>query len=452
MEYGATRRSPRIASCAFRCSRISSPRERSRAPTTCIARRTASASGRCSSSTARASSAGATYRRSASIPAPTGFSRRSRAWKRRSHELEAAGRPAGSRARQPGCAHRAGRVRRLRMPVLRAGLLFREGPPGSARRRLALRLPQLPARPGAPARAAGRAGRRGRGAAGPLLGDARRPVRAPGHARPAESVRFRRRARARHGALRARFRLARGGGEDPGGLPLRRPQRRERNAHVLRQRRALRRLLGPAGLHRRAQQPGRRCGGAALIPKLMRAAALDRFGGPEVLTLHRLPVPVPDAGEILIAVHTAGVGSWDADVREGWNPGTRRPFPIVLGYDGSGTVAAAGKAVRRLRVGDRVYSYNWDNPKGGFYAEYVAVPAAKAAHTPRRLDLREAGAIPITGLTALQGVERLGLRKGSALAIHGASGGVGTIAVQFARLRKARVFPPPRGRTESRSS
>jgi NADPH:quinone reductase-like Zn-dependent oxidoreductase len=178
----------------------------------------------------------------------------------------------------------------------------------------------------------------------------------------------------------------------------------------------------------------------------MRAAALDRFGGPEVLSIHRLPVPVPGAREILIAVHTAGVGSWDADIREGWNPGTRRPFPIVLGYDGSGTVVAAGSAVRRLRVGDRVYSYSWDNPKGGFYAEFVAVPASKAAHTPGRLDLREAGAIPITGLTALQGVDRLRLRKGESIAIHGASGGVGTIAVQFARLRGARVLATGSGR------
>ena len=92
------------------------------------------------------------------------------------------------------------------------------------------------------------------------------------------------------------------------------------------------------------------------LPRLMRAAGLDRFGGPDVLTVHRLPVPVLDAREILLAVHTAGVGSWDADVREGWNPGTRRSPPIVLGYDGSGTVVAAGKVVRRLRAGDRVYS------------------------------------------------------------------------------------------------
>jgi NADPH:quinone reductase-like Zn-dependent oxidoreductase len=178
----------------------------------------------------------------------------------------------------------------------------------------------------------------------------------------------------------------------------------------------------------------------------MRAAALDRFGGPEVLTVHQLPVPVPGRGEILIAVHTAGVGQWDADIREGWNPGTRRPFPLVLGYDGSGTVVAKGSAVRRFRAGDRVYAYNWDNPKGGFYAEYVAVPASKAARKPRRLDLRRAGAIPITGLTALQGVERLRLRKGDAVAIHGASGGVGTIAVQFSRLAGARVFATASGK------
>jgi NADPH:quinone reductase-like Zn-dependent oxidoreductase len=178
----------------------------------------------------------------------------------------------------------------------------------------------------------------------------------------------------------------------------------------------------------------------AALPKTMRAAALDRFGGPEVLSIHRLPVPTAGAREVVIAVHTAGVGSWDADVREGWSPGRRRPFPIVLGFDGSGTIVAKGRGVQGLRVGERVYSYSWDNPEGGFYAEYVAVPAGKVARAPRRLDLREAGAIPITGLTALQGVERLRLRRGDALVVHGAAGGVGTVAVQFARLRGARVL------------
>src|ERR1700724_3342936 len=115
------------------------------------------------------------------------------------------------------------------------------------------------------------------------------------------------------------------------------------------------------------------------VPRTMFAAAIGRFGGPEVITPHALPVPAVDAGEVLIAVDTAGVGRWDADVREGYFAARKPHFPMVLGFDGAGVVAAVGSRVRRLRVGDEVYSYNWQNPKGGFYAEYVAVPADKAA-------------------------------------------------------------------------
>ena len=183
------------------------------------------------------------------------------------------------------------------------------------------------------------------------------------------------------------------------------------------------------------------------VPRTMFAAAIDRFGGPEVITPHALPVPAVDAGEVLIAVDTAGVGRWDADVREGYFAARKPHFPMVLGFDGAGVVAAVGSRVRRLRVGDEVYSYNWQNPKGGFYAEYVAVPADKAAPIPKRLDLRHTGAIPITGLTALQGIDdALGLKKGETIIIHGASGGVGTLAVQFARLRGARVFATASGK------
>ena len=183
------------------------------------------------------------------------------------------------------------------------------------------------------------------------------------------------------------------------------------------------------------------------VPRTMFAAAIDRFGGPDVITPHALPVPVVDASEVLIAVDTAGVGRWDADVREGYFAGRKPHFPLVLGFDGAGVVAAVGSRVRRLKVGDEVYSYNWANPKGGFYAEYVVVPADKAAPIPRRLDLRHAGAIPITGLTALQGIDdALGLKKGETVIIHGASGGVGTLALQFARLRGARVFATASGK------
>ncbi|MEA2767944.1 MAG: hypothetical protein QOD93_906 [Acetobacteraceae bacterium] len=183
------------------------------------------------------------------------------------------------------------------------------------------------------------------------------------------------------------------------------------------------------------------------IPKTMRAVAIDRFGGPDVLKVGMLPVPSPDADEVLIAVHTAGVGGWDADIRAGWWPDSVDPhFPLVLGTDGSGNVAAVGSRVRRLHVGDAVYSYSWNNSKGGFYAEYVAVPAERVAPISSVLDLRLAGAIPTTGLTALQGIDgALHLRSGQSVLIHGASGGVGTLAVQFAKLRGARVLASASG-------
>ncbi|MCU1255566.1 MAG: NADPH:quinone reductase [Candidatus Angelobacter sp.] len=183
------------------------------------------------------------------------------------------------------------------------------------------------------------------------------------------------------------------------------------------------------------------------IPNSMRAAAIDRFGGPAVLKLHTLPVPPIDADEVLIALHTSGVGGWDADMRSGWWPFGKPHFPVVLGTDGSGTVAAVGARVRRFKVGDKVYAYKWEIGKGGFYAEYVAVPGEDVAHVPKALDLRHAGAIPVTGLTALQGIDdALHLKKGQSIIIHGASGGVGTMAVQFAKFRGARVFATASGR------
>ena len=195
----------------------------------------------------------------------------------------------------------------------------------------------------------------------------------------------------------------------------------------------------PVQTRERTEQTGPRVRRAAdAIATEMRAAAIDRFGGPDVLTLHTLPVPALDPSEVLIAIDTAGVGPWDADMRAGWSPSGRAHFPLVLGTDGAGIIAAVGPRVPRFRPGDLVYSYSFDNPKGGFYAEYVAVTADKVGRIPACLDLMHAGAIPTTGLTALQGVDdALHLRKGEAVIIHGASGGVGTLAVQFAKLRGA---------------
>jgi NADPH:quinone reductase-like Zn-dependent oxidoreductase len=182
------------------------------------------------------------------------------------------------------------------------------------------------------------------------------------------------------------------------------------------------------------------------VPKTMRAAAIDRAGDSGVLTLHTLPVPEPAAGEVLIALHTAGVGIWDVGLRQHPDEIKHSSFPLVLGTDGAGTIAAIGSNVHGFKLGDRVYSYSWDNPKGGFYADYVAVPAERVGHVPKELTLKDAGAIATTGLTALQGIDdALQVKSGQTVLIHGASGGVGTLAVEFAKLRGARVLATASG-------
>jgi NADPH:quinone reductase len=187
-------------------------------------------------------------------------------------------------------------------------------------------------------------------------------------------------------------------------------------------------------------------GGSGAIPATMRAAAIDRKGGPEVLTLHQLPVPKPGRDEVLVALDTAGVGPWDIDVRESLAYWKDRQFPMVLGVDGAGTVAAIGADVQGFKVGDPVYSYAWNNPKGGFYAEYIALPAKAVAHLPSGMSLEDAGAMPVSALTAWQGIDgALHIKPGETLIIHGASGAVGSLAVQFARLRGAKVLATASG-------
>ena len=142
----------------------------------------------------------------------------------------------------------------------------------------------------------------------------------------------------------------------------------------------------------------------AVIPATMKAAAIDRFGPPSVLKLHTVEVPELDDHEVLIALHTAGVGIWDAKARAGeWATGKEK-FPLVLGTDGAGVIAAKGSRVRRLDVGDRVWAYAFDRPKGGFYAEYVVVDANSVYPLPRGLNMLQAGVALVTGLTALQGI------------------------------------------------
>jgi NADPH:quinone reductase len=187
-----------------------------------------------------------------------------------------------------------------------------------------------------------------------------------------------------------------------------------------------------------------------LIPETMQAAAIDKFGPPSALKPHELPVPRPSPREVLIALEWAGVGSWDASIRDGsWKSGKVK-FPVVPGVDGSGVIVAVGARVRRLRVGDRVYAYEFGNPKGGFYAQFAVARAEHVARVPAALAMRDAAAAVTTALTARQGIGLLRLRRGSTALIFGASGAVGTMAVQLAKRHGATVVATAFGRRAQR--
>ena len=178
--------------------------------------------------------------------------------------------------------------------------------------------------------------------------------------------------------------------------------------------------------------------------KTMRAVAMDRFGGPETLKVQTLPIPEPDADEILIHVEAAGVGAWDPFEREGGFAeilGRAPKFPYVLGTDGAGTVAAVGAEVKNFKEGDRVYAAELGNPKGGFYGEYAVVKADNASLIPGTLTMEQAAVLASDALTALKGLDEiLELQRDESVMIFGASGGIGHLAVQLAKRMGARVF------------
>ncbi|HEU4993857.1 MAG TPA: NADP-dependent oxidoreductase [Gemmatimonadaceae bacterium] len=173
----------------------------------------------------------------------------------------------------------------------------------------------------------------------------------------------------------------------------------------------------------------------------MRAAVLHDFGDPDAFSIESVPTPRPGPNEVLVKVAAAGVGSWDPPLRSGeWSQGDEK-FPLILGSDGAGTVVGKGARVNRFRLGERVYGYNFGNAKGGFYAQYVAVPVSNVMRFPAGFDAIHAGALAAIGLTALEGVDdALGLAPDETVIITGASGNVGILAVQFAKLRGARVL------------
>ena len=172
------------------------------------------------------------------------------------------------------------------------------------------------------------------------------------------------------------------------------------------------------------------------MTQTMRAVEISAPGGPDVLRLTERPVPSPAAGEIVIRLAFAGVNRPDALQRAG----AYAPPPgasDLPGLEGAGTIVAIGEGVAGWSVGDLVCALL----PGGGYAEYVATNAAHALPVPDGMDLKAAACLPETFFTVWSNVfMRGGLQAGERFLVHGGSSGIGTTAIQLARLFGARVF------------
>ena len=170
----------------------------------------------------------------------------------------------------------------------------------------------------------------------------------------------------------------------------------------------------------------------------MKALAIRRYKAP--MEMMELPQPEPGRAELLVRVRAAGVNPLDSKIRHGAVK-VLLPFsfPLILGTDLAGDVAAIGPGVTKFKRGDAIYA-RLDNDRIGAFAEYAVVRESAAARKPARLDYTQAASLPLVGLTAWQTlVELAQLRAGQKVLIHAGSGGVGTFAIQLAKHLGARV-------------
>ena len=167
---------------------------------------------------------------------------------------------------------------------------------------------------------------------------------------------------------------------------------------------------------------------------------IHRFGGKEVLQADVVEPSLPDAGQVLVAVHAASVNPVDFKIRSGKYPAVKDDrLPYTLGRDFSGVVEKCGAQATRFKPGDEVFGIV--NIYGGGYSEKAAVEERAIALKPTGIDHVHAAAIPLAGQTAWQGLFRHGgLKAGQTVLIHGGSGGVGHYAIQFAKAKGARVL------------
>jgi NADPH:quinone reductase-like Zn-dependent oxidoreductase len=171
----------------------------------------------------------------------------------------------------------------------------------------------------------------------------------------------------------------------------------------------------------------------------MKAVRIYHYGGPEELKYEEdAPMPALNPDDVLVRVCASGVNPIDWKIREG--KGGSGSFPRILGWDFSGVIERTGSQVKEWKVGDEVYGRP-DPARNGTYAEYVAVNAGVIARKPRSIDHKAAAGVALAGLTAWQGLFEHGrLEAGQRLLIHGAAGGVGSFAVQFAKWKGAYVI------------
>ena len=174
----------------------------------------------------------------------------------------------------------------------------------------------------------------------------------------------------------------------------------------------------------------------------MKAIRIHEFGGPEVLKYEDIPEPQPGPGEIRIRIIAAGVNPMDWKIRKGLVG--KLPLPMIMGLDVAGLVDALGQGGVFFQPEEEVFA-KVSIGEGG-YAEYTVVNSTQAARKPRSIGFVESAAIPTAGLAAWQCLfDIAGLEKGQSVLIHGAAGGVGTFAVQFAKWKGAFVVATASG-------
>ncbi|MEH0690684.1 NADP-dependent oxidoreductase [Vibrio cholerae] len=170
---------------------------------------------------------------------------------------------------------------------------------------------------------------------------------------------------------------------------------------------------------------------------------ITKFGEPDVLAIQSSAVPQPQAGEVLVKVAFAGVNPIDVKTRAGlgWAAAQNKDnLPWVPGYDIAGEIIAAGDDAQRFAVGDKVAGFIGFPLQGGGYSQYVAVPETLLTLVPDAITLEAAAALPLAGQTAVQALDKAGVKEGQRVLILAGAGGVGHIAVQVALAAKAEVF------------